>query len=58
MAGSAGVDSRQDRLQLISAIGLAELMTATAKSVEIVLAIGIRMPKVKQCALYRLALPI
>ena len=45
MPGSARIDTGKDGLQLVPATNLSELMPPTMKGGEIVLAIGIGMPR-------------
>jgi len=58
MSGSARIDAGEDGLQLVAAVGLGELVPPTIKAGEIVLAIGVGMPKVKHRSFYRLSFPI
>jgi hypothetical protein len=51
--GSVTIQTRHNCLQRIPAVGISELMSSTAKSVKIVLPIGVGVPKVEQSARYR-----
>jgi len=58
MPGSARIDTWEDGLQLVSAVGLSKLMPPTMEAGEIVLARGVGMPKVEHGPLYRFSFPI
>ena len=58
MPGSTRIDAGEDGVKLVSAVSLTELMPATTKTCEIVLAVRVRMPKVEQRSFYRLSFQI
>jgi len=58
MPGSARIDAGENGLKLVSTVGLGELMAPAMKAGEIVLAIGVGMPKVEHRPFYGFSFPI
>src|SRR5207302_1275666 len=56
MPGAAGIQRRQDRLQAIAALGIAELVPAIAETAVVVVAVFIGVPEIEQRIPRRLAI--